>query len=177
MIRSIIVRVAFCKLTWYPQYRVCTVDRLILDRLEYVNTVLASDASTTDVETVPRRDESIADETCPACQSPVPFEHLRTASCSNGHIWGTLARFVLSLTLIFIFFLDRCSITLGLIRSTALRTCITCSRKALVGRAPADTEAEDANGMEVDGSPATTDDLLRGLPKCVWCGGLFVTLR
>ena len=79
--------------------------------------------------------------------------------------------------LLLIFCVDRCSITLGLIRSTALRTCITCSRKALVGRAPADTEAEDANGMEVDGSPATADDLLRGLPKCVWCGGLFVTLR
>ncbi|KAM0751425.1 hypothetical protein T439DRAFT_325564, partial [Meredithblackwellia eburnea MCA 4105] len=68
-------------------------------------------------------------DTCPACGKAVSFANVRRAECEGGHQW------------------DRCSITLSVISTTRIRTCVSCERKALFttdGRVP--KPGEDQQG-------------------------------
>ncbi|KAF7421080.1 hypothetical protein PC9H_011600 [Pleurotus ostreatus] len=53
-------------------------------------------------------------ESCPACGSNIPFQDIITAQCENGHSWS------------------RCSVTSFILSTTSVRTCVGCTRKALL---------------------------------------------
>ncbi|KDE07454.1 hypothetical protein MVLG_02319 [Microbotryum lychnidis-dioicae p1A1 Lamole] len=73
-------------------------------------------------------------EHCPACSSPIALEGVRAARCERGHVW------------------ERCSITLKVVDTVVVRTCVGCERKALMGLGskkekkavlPAETEGQE----------------------------------
>lgn len=87
-------------------------------------------------------------EQCPACSAPVQFSSIRRAQCSNGHEW------------------ERCSLTLAMLSSIKVRTCIGCERKALISaRAMEETEV------------GLVDLLLRVATCCLYCGGRWMRIR
>lgn len=110
-------------------------------------------------------------EVCPACQATVPFDHLRQATCTNGHIWGELfADFPTSAQRA----LERCAITLAIIRTMAIKTCTSCDRKVMLPFV-----AEEAQAMDVDGEKDSTEEqlirqVLKAAVVCTWCGDKFV---
>ncbi|GAA6025528.1 hypothetical protein JCM11491_000527 [Sporobolomyces phaffii] len=86
---------------------------------------------------------------CPACQAPVPFANVRTATCTNGHTW------------------ERCSITLEVIARVDVKTCSgsqACRRKAL-------SRVVGTAGME------RVNRVLAGVTCCAYCGGRWMKVR
>lgn len=93
-------------------------------------------------------------EACPACGAGVPLQGITTAVCPSGHTW------------------PRCSVTTFILSTPHVRTCVGCSRKALlpvVAEAGADFLPNAARCWIVD-------DLLQSVPKCLFCGNSFVSV-
>ncbi|PIL25172.1 hypothetical protein GSI_13061 [Ganoderma sinense ZZ0214-1] len=108
------------------------------------------------------------DEPCPACGASVPLVPSETenAMCTNGHVWA------------------RCCITSFLLSTPMVRTCVGCSRKALLAPPSAPTGAVttavadpprgngsgdgdkdgDRHGHRDAGPPAVAGGTLSGLP-------------
>ncbi|RPD64172.1 hypothetical protein L227DRAFT_571740 [Lentinus tigrinus ALCF2SS1-6] len=87
-------------------------------------------------ELAPIQDGHSMDELCPACNGVVPLQSMDAegAVCTNGHVWA------------------RCCVTSFLLATPMVRTCIGCSRKALLPppvparAAPGPSSSGDANG-------------------------------
>ncbi|KAH8926944.1 hypothetical protein BT69DRAFT_1317243 [Atractiella rhizophila] len=96
-------------------------DQQLLLRLQRTTTALqagALDPVDPDAFTAtPDSSDEREDDLCPACESSIPFQHLRYARCPDGHIW------------------DRCSVTLKVIVGTKNGTCTGCGRKSLLSAA------------------------------------------
>ncbi|CAL1715200.1 unnamed protein product [Somion occarium] len=96
-----------------------------------------------------------ADELCPACHAPVPFNDINTAVCANGHSW------------------QRCSITSFILSTPMVRTCLGCRRKAFMPRPRA---ATSPNWLPIPARSWLVEDLLEAVRRCLYCGNNFVTL-
>lgn len=97
-----------------------------------------------------------AEEICPACRVPIPLQDLATATCRNGHVWR------------------RCSITSFILSTPKVRTCIGCSRKALI---PIDGDAgTNDNHFPSVARGWIVAELLRAVQRCLFCGNSFVSL-
>ncbi|KIK07830.1 hypothetical protein K443DRAFT_128926 [Laccaria amethystina LaAM-08-1] len=114
-------------------------------------------------------------ELCPACCSEVVMGNTTTnGACANGHQWGKLMQFwfLLTKTVAHLSRPDlpgRCSITSFLLSTPHLRTCIGCSRKALLPTAssPAnDIQPEQARSWVVQA-------FLEASIWCLFCGNNF----
>ncbi|GAA5999779.1 uncharacterized protein JCM10292_003741 [Rhodotorula paludigena] len=93
------------------------------------------------------------DDACPACKAPVPLANARIARCTEGHQW------------------ERCSITLALVSTVSVRTCSTCSRKALL---PDSVTSPAGAKLPADGA---VGQLLRAATCCAFCGGRWMRVR
>ncbi|KAF8876936.1 transcription factor IIIC subunit delta N-term-domain-containing protein [Infundibulicybe gibba] len=89
-------------------------------------------------------------ETCPACKEEVPINNITTAICPNGHCWA------------------RCSITTFILSVPTVRTCIGCSRKALL---PA-----SKTSLPRPVQSWVVEDLLEAVPRCLFCNNSFITV-
>ncbi|GAA5827445.1 hypothetical protein JCM11251_003816 [Rhodosporidiobolus azoricus] len=90
-----------------------------------------------------------ADELCPACKAQVPLANVRYGCCTQGHQW------------------ERCSLTLSVVSTTAVRTCSACARKALLSLPP----NLQGGGGEV------VNEVLKAATCCVYCGGRWMRVR
>ncbi|KAL0959812.1 hypothetical protein HGRIS_011494 [Hohenbuehelia grisea] len=95
------------------------------------------------------------DERCPACGAEVPFNDISQAQCANGHVW------------------KRCSITSFLLATTAIRTCICCTRKALL---PSALSESSHAGLCIGGNSWVVQELIEAVRRCLFCGNSFVTV-
>ncbi|EKM55654.1 uncharacterized protein PHACADRAFT_209176 [Phanerochaete carnosa HHB-10118-sp] len=93
------------------------------------------------------------DEQCPACRGKVSLQDINTATCPNGHIW------------------PRCSITSFILSTPMVRTCMGCSRKALL---PPPTSV--MRWLPPSARSWLVEDLLSAVRRCFFCGCGFATL-
>lgn len=92
-------------------------------------------------------------EHCPACHAEVPLCDITRATCPNGHTWA------------------RCSITSFILSTSKVRTCIGCSRKALLPFA-----APDESQLPAVAQSWIVRDLLEAVQRCLFCGNSFVEI-
>lgn len=92
-------------------------------------------------------------EHCPACHAEVPLHDITRATCPNGHAWA------------------RCTITSFILSTSNVRTCIGCSRKALLPFA-----ASDESQLPVAAQSWIVRDLLEAVQRCLFCGNSFVEI-
>ncbi|TFK52028.1 hypothetical protein OE88DRAFT_1718706 [Heliocybe sulcata] len=97
-----------------------------------------------------------SEEVCPACQTVIPLQDLTSATCGNGHVWR------------------RCSITTFILSTPKVRTCVGCSRKALL---PTSEDPErDRNCLPAGAQGWAVAELLRAVQRCLFCGNSFVSI-
>ncbi|KAI0796220.1 putative zinc-finger of transcription factor IIIC complex-domain-containing protein [Abortiporus biennis] len=94
-------------------------------------------------------------ETCPACNTEIPFTDLGEATCPNGHSWS------------------RCSITSFILSTPMVRTCCGCGRKAFL---PLSHQSSGHNWLPTWARSWLVEDLLDATYRCLFCGNSFVTL-
>lgn len=92
-------------------------------------------------------------EHCPACHAEVPLHDITRATCPNGHAWA------------------RCTVTSFILSTSKVRTCIGCSRKALLPFA-----ASDESQLPVAAQSWIVRDLLEAVQRCLFCGNSFVEI-
>ncbi|KAG2040160.1 putative zinc-finger of transcription factor IIIC complex-domain-containing protein [Suillus americanus] len=92
-------------------------------------------------------------EHCPACRAEVPLHDITRATCPNGHAWA------------------RCSVTSFILSTSKVRTCIGCSRKALLPFI-----ASDESQLPVAAQSWIVSDLLEAVQRCLFCGNGFVEI-
>ncbi|KAG0698424.1 putative zinc-finger of transcription factor IIIC complex-domain-containing protein [Suillus ampliporus] len=92
-------------------------------------------------------------EHCPACHAEVPLHDITRATCPNGHTWA------------------RCTITSFILSTSKVRTCIGCSRKALLPFA-----ASDESQLPLAAQSWIVRDLLEAVQRCLFCGNSFVEI-
>ncbi|KAH9476063.1 Putative transcription factor tau subunit sfc9 [Psilocybe cubensis] len=90
-------------------------------------------------------------ELCPACGMDVPLEDITTAVCGNGHRWA------------------RCSVTTFILSTPWVRTCVGCSRKALLPPSAQKDLPKIAQGWVVE-------DLLEAVQRCLFCNNGFISI-
>ncbi|KDQ23808.1 hypothetical protein PLEOSDRAFT_1097980 [Pleurotus ostreatus PC15] len=88
-------------------------------------------------------------ESCPACGSNIPFQDIITAQCENGHSWS------------------RCSVTSFILSTTSVRTCVGCTRKALLP--PSAALGHSSMGWIVE-------EMLEAGYRCSFCGNNYVSI-
>ncbi|KAF4586205.1 hypothetical protein EYR38_010479 [Pleurotus pulmonarius] len=88
-------------------------------------------------------------ESCPACGSNIPFQDIITAQCENGHSWS------------------RCSVTSFILSTTSVRTCVGCTRKALLPASA--TLGHTSMGWIVE-------EMLEAGYRCSFCGNNYVSI-
>ncbi|KAH7920247.1 hypothetical protein BV22DRAFT_1021558 [Leucogyrophana mollusca] len=95
-------------------------------------------------------------EVCPACHVEVPLQDITRAICPNGHTWG------------------RCSVTSFILATSAVRTCIGCSRKAFlpVSQGP----SGDGEWLPVAARSDIVRELLEAVQRCLFCDNSFVSI-
>ncbi|KIJ65305.1 hypothetical protein HYDPIDRAFT_89000 [Hydnomerulius pinastri MD-312] len=93
-------------------------------------------------------------ELCPACNIEVPLEDITQATCPNGHSWA------------------RCSVTSFILSTSMVRTCIGCSRKALLP--VSQSSAADENWLPIAARSWIVKELLEAVQRCLFCGNSFV---
>ncbi|TDL24008.1 hypothetical protein BD410DRAFT_767896 [Rickenella mellea] len=94
-------------------------------------------------------------EQCPACHAEVPLENIISATCPNGHIW------------------KRCSITSFLLSTPMVRTCIGCTRKALLPPSQSPTN-EASSSIPMAERSWIVEEILEAVRCCLYCGNRFV---
>ncbi|KAF8552235.1 hypothetical protein OG21DRAFT_1535864 [Imleria badia] len=101
-------------------------------------------------------DPSIAGlhELCPACHTEVPLEDITRATCPSGHSWA------------------RCSVTSFILSTSMVRTCIGCSRKALLP--VSQRSAVDESWLPAAARSWIVRELLEAVQRCLFCGNSFV---
>lgn len=92
-------------------------------------------------------------EHCPACHTEVPLHDITRATCPNGHAWA------------------RCTVTSFILSTSKVRTCIGCSRKALLPLA-----TSDESQLPVAAQSWIVRDLLEAVHRCLFCGNSFVEI-
>ncbi|OAX44098.1 hypothetical protein K503DRAFT_706991 [Rhizopogon vinicolor AM-OR11-026] len=92
-------------------------------------------------------------ELCPACHAEVPLQDITSATCPNGHTWA------------------RCTITSFILSTSKVRTCIGCSRKALLP-----LPASDESWLPLAARSWIVRDLLESVQRCLFCGNSFVEI-
>ncbi|KAI8969373.1 putative zinc-finger of transcription factor IIIC complex-domain-containing protein [Trametes punicea] len=101
----------------------------------------------------------ILDELCPACHATIPLDDIEGAVCANGHVWA------------------RCCITSFPLATPMVRTCVGCSRKALLPASCEGAPVNDPAGLPNSArSSWVLRDLLNATRRCPFCGNHFVTL-
>ncbi|KAI0831996.1 putative zinc-finger of transcription factor IIIC complex-domain-containing protein [Trametes gibbosa] len=99
------------------------------------------------------------DELCPACHASIPLQDADDAVCPNGHVW------------------TRCCVTSLLLATPRVRTCVGCTRKALLPARTAGAPAHDAGMLPNSARDSCVlRDLLDATRRCPFCGNNFVTL-
>ncbi|KAF8141842.1 transcription factor IIIC subunit delta N-term-domain-containing protein [Boletus edulis] len=93
-------------------------------------------------------------ELCPACHTEVPLEDITQATCPSGHTWA------------------RCSVTSFILSTSMVRTCIGCSRKALLP--VSQSSAADTNWLPPAARSWIVKELLEAVQRCLFCGNSFV---
>lgn len=128
------------------------------------------------------------EERCPACSTPIPLADLITATCPNGHIWGTPCPFFIPAAAKFsrstdsdsahVFFrVVRCSITSVILSTPMLRTCVGCTRKALLPPTQTLNSASGRPQMLPEASRCwVAEELLAACPRCLFCGNAFTRI-
>jgi len=130
-------------------------------------------------------------EVCPACHIGVPLQDITQATCLKGHTWGELDAvcFVLwtphggdhlyeNVWVYFpfsFFYLARCSVTSFILSTSMVRTCIGCSRKALLPVSQSQAKDDDS-WMPVAARSWIVKELLEAVERCLFCGNSFVGL-
>jgi len=97
-----------------------------------------------------------SEELCPACRTVISLQDLTGATCCNGHVWR------------------RCSITTFILSTSTVRTCIACSRKALLPFSGDSGMIQSHLPMGARGWVVT--ELLRAVQRCLFCGNSFVSV-
>lgn len=92
-------------------------------------------------------------EHCPACHAEVPLRDITRATCPNGHAWA------------------RCTVTSFILSTSKVRTCIGCSRKALLP-----FTALDESQLPIAAQSWIVRDLLEVVQRCLFCGNSFVEI-
>ncbi|KAJ8588488.1 hypothetical protein M405DRAFT_740181 [Rhizopogon salebrosus TDB-379] len=92
-------------------------------------------------------------ELCPACHAEVPLQDITGATCPNGHTWA------------------RCTITSFILSTSKVRTCIGCSRKALLP-----LPVSDESWLPLAARSWIVRDLLESVQRCLFCGNSFVEI-
>ncbi|KAF9244208.1 transcription factor IIIC subunit delta N-term-domain-containing protein [Melanogaster broomeanus] len=92
-------------------------------------------------------------ELCPACHIEVPLEDVTRATCPNGHSWA------------------RCSVTSFILSTSMVRTCIGCSRKALLP--VSQSSATDESWLPIAARSWVVKELLEAVQRCLFCGNSF----
>lgn len=115
-------------------------------------------------------------ELCPACHAEVPLQDITGATCPNGHTWGTCSFFPLlsrrlTSTLFCHIVLARCTITSFILSTSKVRTCIGCSRKALLP-----LPVSDESWLPLAARSWIVRDLLESVQRCLFCGNSFVEI-
>ncbi|KAF8835955.1 hypothetical protein BDN67DRAFT_912054 [Paxillus ammoniavirescens] len=95
-------------------------------------------------------------ELCPACHIEVPLQDITQATCPNGHSWA------------------RCSVTSFILSTSMVRTCIGCSRKALLPVSQS-SDADEA-WLPVAARSWIVKELLEAVQRCLFCGNSFVAI-
>jgi len=95
-------------------------------------------------------------EGCPACGLAVPLENITSARCGNGHTW------------------PRCSVTVFILSTPWVRTCIGCSRKAFLP--PSMMNKEIGQSLPVVAQGWVVEELLEAVKNCLFCGNGFVVI-
>ncbi|KAI0630592.1 putative zinc-finger of transcription factor IIIC complex-domain-containing protein [Trametes polyzona] len=99
------------------------------------------------------------DELCPACHAPIPLQDPENAVCPNGHVWA------------------RCCVTSLLLATPTVRTCVGCTRKALLPAPEDGAPVHDAGWLPNSARGSwVLRDLLDATRRCPFCGNNFVTL-
>ncbi|KAL4064044.1 transcription factor IIIC subunit delta N-term-domain-containing protein [Scleroderma yunnanense] len=93
-------------------------------------------------------------EVCPACHIGVPLQDITQATCLKGHTWA------------------RCSVTSFILSTSMVRTCIGCSRKALLPMSQ--SSATDDSWMPLAARSWIVKELLEAVQRCLFCGNSFV---
>ncbi|KAF9527262.1 transcription factor IIIC subunit delta N-term-domain-containing protein [Crepidotus variabilis] len=100
---------------------------------------------------------AVLNETCLACKADILYNSPTSAPCPNGHNW------------------TRCTVT-GLVLSTPwVRTCVGCSRKALLPPSVLSKKVGQALPETAAGSWIATE-LLEAVNKCLFCSNVFVSI-
>ncbi|EGN93775.1 hypothetical protein SERLA73DRAFT_172058 [Serpula lacrymans var. lacrymans S7.3] len=95
-------------------------------------------------------------ELCPACHVEVPLQDITAAICPNGHTWA------------------RCSVTSFILSTPVVRTCIGCSRKALLS--PSQSSSSGSDWLPVAARSWIVTELLEAVQRCLFCGNSFVCI-
>ncbi|KAH7882278.1 transcription factor IIIC subunit delta N-term-domain-containing protein, partial [Phlebopus sp. FC_14] len=95
-------------------------------------------------------------ELCPACHTEVPLQDITQATCPNGHSWA------------------RCSVTSFILSTSLVRTCIGCSRKALLPVSQA--SVADDSWLPIPARSWIVKELLEAVQCCLFCGNSFVVI-
>ncbi|KAF5339838.1 hypothetical protein D9611_009127 [Ephemerocybe angulata] len=96
-------------------------------------------------------------EQCPACHVAIPLEDINSAVCPNGHHWS------------------RCSITTFILSTPWVRTCVGCSRKALL---PPSVSRANTGAVQLPplAKGWVVTELLETVHQCLFCNNTFVSL-
>lgn len=120
-------------------------------------------------------------EVCPACHIGVPLQDITQATCLKGHTWGEWTDCLmwwpwdaLRTRAYCLPPLARCSVTSFILSTSMVRTCIGCSRKALLP--VSQSQAKDDNWMPVAARSWIVKELLEAVERCLFCGNSFVGL-
>lgn len=112
-----------------------------------------------------------AGEACPACGKEVEGNAWKGV-CEKGHVWGRLLLspsfgFGLGLLLIVICLIERCGVTLKVLGTADVRSCLGCNRKVT---AIARTQSDEMDVVDGNGADGFEDRLVRASYQCVYCG-------
>ncbi|KAF8509836.1 transcription factor IIIC subunit delta N-term-domain-containing protein [Gautieria morchelliformis] len=96
-------------------------------------------------------------EHCPACHTAIPLSIGGSAVCTKGHSW------------------TRCSITSFILATPLVRTCIGCSRKALLPISQRPTSESDYFAwLPPAANSWIMEELLEAIISCTFCGNRYV---
>lgn len=104
-------------------------------------------------------------ESCPACGSNIPFQDIITAQCENGHSWSEC--FICDRSTPIESCSGRCSVTSFILSTTSVRTCVGCTRKALLPASA--TLGHTSMGWIVE-------EMLEAGYRCSFCGNNYVSI-
>ncbi|OSD04865.1 hypothetical protein PYCCODRAFT_1443665 [Trametes coccinea BRFM310] len=104
------------------------------------------------------------DELCPACHTPVPLQDADTATPHRTMLDSSCVP-------------ARCCATFFILTTPRLRTCIGCSRKALLPAGAGGAPASDSDGLPDSARNSwILRNLLSATRRCPFCGNNFVVL-